>query len=253
MANINYIERHLKTYTVSSHKHNYWEIIYVTEGNGQLEIPSGAIYPYSKGNIICIPPNLTHKNISPSGFKNLHLTIEGLQLHYDQPIVLLSNENTKDFARLLEMCYKYFHLLPIEHEINFALSNAVVCHLTYLISNKKISPVSQTISKIIINNYTNPDFDLDSVYKDLPYCKEHARKVFLMDYKITPTKFLINKRIELAKQLLSERKSSKDSIQEISKSCGFYDQLYFSRIFKKITGIAPKDYKISALDNNKIF
>lgn len=253
MANINYIERHLKTFTVNAHKHDYWEIIYVTEGSGQLEISSGGTYPYSKGNILCIPPELTHKNVSPSGFKNLHLTIEGLRLSYDKPIVLNQSEATKDFARLLEMCYKYFHLLPIEHEMNFALSNAVVSLLTYLVSNNTISPVSQTIGKIIINNYTDPDFNLDSVYDNLPYCKEHARKLFLTDYKVTPAKFLTNKRIELAKQLLSERKNSKYSIKEISESCGFFDQLYFSRIFKKETGIAPKDYKVSALDNNKIF
>lgn len=113
--------------------------------------------------------------------------------------------------------------------------------------------MSQTISKIIINNYTDHDFELDSVYIDLPYCKEHARKLFLTDYKVTPAKFLTNKRIELAKQLLSERKNSKYSIKEISESCGFFDQLYFSRIFKKETGVAPKDYKVSALNNNKIF
>ena len=253
MANINYIERHLRTYTVNAHKHKYWEIIYVTDGSGQLEIPTGEIYPYSKGNILCIPPDLTHKNVSECGFKNLHLTIDGLQLIYNKPIVLNKSENTKDFTRLLEMCYKYFHLLPPEHEMNFALSNAVVNLLTYLVNNNQISPVSQTISKIIINNYTDPDFELDSAYKDLPYCKEHARKLFLIDYKITPAKFLTTKRIELAKQLLSERKTSKYSIKEISESCGFFDQLYFSRIFKKETGIAPKDYKVGALDNNKIF
>lgn len=253
MANINYIEKHLRTYTVNAHKHKHWEIIYVTDGSGQLEISTGEFYPYSKGNILCIPPDLIHKNVSECGFKNLHLTIEGLQLNFNKPIVLSKSENTKDFTRLLEMCYKYFHLLPPDHEMNFALSNAVVNLLTYLVSNSRISPVSQIISKTIINNYTDPDFDLNDVYKDLPYCKEYARKVFLTDYKVTPAKFLTNKRIELAKQLLSERKINKYSIKEISESCGFFDQLYFSRIFKKETGIAPKDYKVKAINNNKIF
>lgn len=253
MANINYIERHLKTFTVNAHKHDHWEIIYVTEGNGELELSSGESYPYSKGNILCIPPDLVHKNVSSVGFKNLHLTIDGLQLTSDKPIILLSSENTKDFARLLDMCYKYFHLLPIEHEFNFALSNAVVSLLTYLVNNNKISPVSQTIGKRIINNYTDPSFELDSVYEDIPYAKEYARKIFIIDYKVSPAKFLTNKRIELAKQLLSERKTSNYSIKEIAESCGFFDQLYFSRVFKKETGIAPKDFKLSALDNNKIF
>lgn len=253
MANINYIEKHLRTYTVNAHKHHYWEIIYVTEGKGQLELPNNEVYPYSEDDILCIPPDLIHKNVSSSGFKNLHLTIDGFQLKIKNPIILSKSETSKDFASLLEMCYKYFHLLPGDHEINYSLSNTIVSFLKYLLNNNKISPIAQTISNIIINNYTDPDFDLNSIYSELPYSKEHSRKIFLKDFNVSPTKFLLNKRIELAKQMLTERKTSNYSIKEISKSCGFFDQLYFSRVFRRETGVAPKDYKTSMIENNKIF
>ena len=47
---------------------------------------------------------------------------------------------------------------------------------------------------------------------------------------------------ENAKALLSRRSVS---IAEVSYAVGFDDQFYFSRIFKRITGISPKDYRLS--------
>ena len=60
MATINYLERHLKTYKVTSHKHSYWEIIYVTEGSGQIITEDNQVFPYAQGDTICIPPSLTN-------------------------------------------------------------------------------------------------------------------------------------------------------------------------------------------------
>lgn len=253
MANINYIEKHLKTFTVRAHKHNYWEIIYVTEGNGQIETTDGKVFPYSKGDTICIPPNVIHTNISASGFKNLHLTIDGLQLKSDHILMIPPSVNSKELECLLNMSYKYFHLLPIEHELNFSLANAIVSLLTHLLKNHQAPSITQAIENEIIHNYTDMYFDLDRVYESIPYSKEYARKVFLKDYKISPAKFLLNKRIELAIQLLSERENNKYSIKDISESCGFPDQLYFSRVFKKEVGVSPKDYKVTVLNNNKIY
>lgn len=253
MANINYIEKHLKTFTVKMHKHACWEIVYVTDGCGKFELEDGSAYPYQKGDVICIPPDLFHKNVSDSGFKNLHLTIEDFQFQSDRPILLKKNENTKSLAKIMEIAYKYLHMLPLSSALNFSLSNAIVSFLEYLLRPDQLSPVTQTLVSVIINNYTDVNFNLDTAYEKVSYSKEYARKIFLKDLHITPTKFLINKRIELAKQLLSDRKSNSYNIREIAESCGFPDQLYFSRIFKKETGVAPTDYKVNSLENNKIF
>jgi hypothetical protein len=45
MAIINYIEKHLKTFSVTKHMHNDWEIIYVTEGSGTIETENNHIIP----------------------------------------------------------------------------------------------------------------------------------------------------------------------------------------------------------------
>jgi len=47
-------------------------------------------------------------------------------------------------------------------------------------------------------------------------------------------------RIESAKSLLI---SSHLSVSQISEQVGYPDPLYFSRVFKKSTGMSPKEYR----------
>ena len=63
---------------------------------------------------------------------------------------------------------------------------------------------------------------------------------FTQKYGITPKEYLIDKRIEYAKQLLRETDAC---IKEIAISIGYDDQLYFSRIFKKKEGLPPLEYR----------
>jgi beta-lactam-binding protein with PASTA domain len=52
--------------------------------------------------------------------------------------------------------------------------------------------------------------------------------------------YLTNIRIERAKELLAD---SDVSIKEICSEVGYADPNYFSRIFKKVTGVTPTEYK----------
>ena len=253
MANINYIEKHNKTYAVKRHKHDFWEIIYVTDGGGKIEFSSFYELIYQKGQIICIPPNVEHVNNSDTGFKNIHLTLENWSAPIDQPVLIKHSELTKDFLSLLELAYKYFHRYPIEHPLNYSLSNSIAETLNQILHQKTdFSPV-KILHDAISNNFTDVNFCLDDAYLLIPLAKEYARKLFIAEYKTTPLKFLLARRIEFAKQLLSRKSQVNLRINEIAESCGFADPAYFSRIFKKLTGVTPNHYQLKALKENKIF
>ncbi len=57
---------------------------------------------------------------------------------------------------------------------------------------------------------------------------------------VSPKQYLINIRIEAAKELLV---NSDLTILQISEAVGILDQNYFSRIFKKQTGVSPTKYR----------
>ena len=67
---------------------------------------------------------------------------------------------------------------------------------------------------------------------------------FIRQFKVytgyTPLEYRAMKRMENAKSLLS---GTDMSVSDISESLGFDDPLYFSRVFKKNTGISPREYR----------
>jgi AraC family transcriptional regulator len=61
---------------------------------------------------------------------------------------------------------------------------------------------------------------------------------------ISPHQYVIQQRIEKAKQYL---RSHKLSITEIALECGFANQSHLTKIFKEQTGITPKAYRTQSI------
>lgn len=72
--------------------------------------------------------------------------------------------------------------------------------------------------------------------------ESHFAHTFTEIVGVSPRRYIINAKIEMAKDLL---KNTDFSIAYISEMAGFKSQNYFSRIFKKYTGISPSDYRIN--------
>lgn len=58
---------------------------------------------------------------------------------------------------------------------------------------------------------------------------------------ITPHAFRLNRRIDLAKELLQ----SGMEIADVALQCGFYDQSHLHRHFKALTAMTPRQYQIN--------
>ena len=69
---------------------------------------------------------------------------------------------------------------------------------------------------------------------------EHFIRSFKAYIGLTPLGFRQKCRVERAKELLS---GSDLSVDEVAKACGCDDALYFSRLFKKYTGMSPTAYR----------
>ncbi|MBQ8793630.1 MAG: helix-turn-helix transcriptional regulator [Clostridia bacterium] len=73
----------------------------------------------------------------------------------------------------------------------------------------------------------------------------HLLRLFKKEYGITPIKYIINKRIELACELL---KTTDLSVSSVAFSCGFSDEIHFMKTFKKLIGKSALNYKRSSLN-----
>jgi AraC family transcriptional regulator len=64
----------------------------------------------------------------------------------------------------------------------------------------------------------------------------HFSRAFRQSLGVAPHRWLLNRRVELAKDLLRDRASS---LSEIALRCGFADQSHFTRVFTRRAGVSP--------------
>lgn len=91
----------------------------------------------------------------------------------------------------------------------------------------------------IENNYRRPEISNSELAKKCNISEVYLRKKFAEIYNTTPKQFIIDIRINRAKQLLSEGILK---VGSISEECGFSNQFHFCRLFKEKTGLTPTEY-----------
>lgn len=83
-------------------------------------------------------------------------------------------------------------------------------------------------------------------YQKFGYNEKYISALYKAKFGITPNKYIMQLRINMAKHLL---KNYPDMLlKDIAVQIGYTDSLYFSRIFKSYVGISPKTYQ----KNNKL-
>jgi two-component system response regulator YesN len=94
--------------------------------------------------------------------------------------------------------------------------------------------------EFIDQHYTDPDISLSSVANCVGHSPCHFSTVFGEESGQTFKAYLTETRIKRAKELL--RTTSLRS-SEIAEQVGFNDPHYFSLVFRKSTGLSPKEFR----------
>lgn len=125
----------------------------------------------------------------------------------------------------------------LEHQFDKVLS-------TIAASEDGIS--AQTDNGMILNvvsfirvNY-NRDITLSETASMCGVTPEYLSKIFYREMNVNFVAFLQNFRISVAKRMLN---SGKSKIGDISEAVGYHDPKYFVKVFKKICGVTPSEYK----------
>ncbi|MBQ9154332.1 MAG: helix-turn-helix transcriptional regulator, partial [Solobacterium sp.] len=124
-----------------------------------------------------------------------------------------------------------------------SLSDEMITEYCRLALKYKISGYSRTISDA--GNYINAnlsarDLSLAMVAKELNVSKSYLSARFSEETGMTIKDCIAERRIENAQEL---QENTVISIQDIASLCGYDDLAYFTRLFKKKTGITPGIYR----------
>jgi two-component system response regulator YesN len=84
------------------------------------------------------------------------------------------------------------------------------------------------------------DISLDDVSRQINISSYYFSKLFKEETGVNFIEYLTDLRMEKSKELLA---SPDMSVKDICVSVGYQDPNYFSRIFKKINGVTPTEYR----------
>ena len=93
-----------------------------------------------------------------------------------------------------------------------------------------------------IDAHLAQNLKLENLAQLLDMSQFHFSRLFKQSLGISPYQYLIQQRVERAKQLL---KQTDKSIVEIAFDCGFSSHSHLSKQFRQFTGITPKAYRKS--------
>jgi transcriptional regulator GlxA family with amidase domain len=91
-----------------------------------------------------------------------------------------------------------------------------------------------------ISSRPEQHWDFEKEARKLSVSYAHFRRLFEEFFQVPPGAFLLAARLEKAAALLT---GTNLPIRRIAHECGFEDEFYFSRIFKKYRKYSPKNYR----------
>lgn len=84
--------------------------------------------------------------------------------------------------------------------------------------------------------------NIESFCNEMRYSKSYLSKIFLKNYGCTMVDYITDIKIKEAKKLIRENRYNFSQIADLLR---FSNSFYFSRVFKKVTGMSPSQYKNS--------
>ena len=99
------------------------------------------------------------------------------------------------------------------------------------------------ISSFIERHYRE-DISMQDAAAALRYSDAYFCKLFKQCFKVNFSAYLNEYRVGKARQLIADPRIS---LKDVSTACGYSDSNYFTRVFKRLTGQTPSEYRLSLL------
>ena len=168
------------------------------------------------------------KFIITSGFSDFEYAKKAISLKVSD--YLLKPVDPDELQEALQKIKREFQIASKDYESVFNIGTASMTP----------AQIASVLKDFIIKNYRD-DINLNLIADNMNYSPSYLTKIFCQAYDCTPTKYLINLRMHQAQKLLLHEPSL--SVRQIGEMCGYHDQGYFSRIFKKHTGKSPLEFR----------
>ncbi|MCK6472771.1 MAG: AraC family transcriptional regulator [Planctomycetes bacterium] len=230
------IERPIRSFP--SHQHKTWELVLYTHGKGTATI-GGEKYPFRRGTIICMPPDIPHSEDAPGGYRNFYIHTEAFDGAGKQVPVFQDSADRRWYRTAVLLRQEFHAREPGWEEATQDLFGLLLYHLERWRRPTNEHPIVAQLKAVLVERMHDSEFRVGTALRGLPMAPDHLRRVFTQAAGRTPGRYLAELRVAEARRLLN---IGGFSVKEVAVRVGLPDPYYFSRVFHKVTGVRPSAF-----------
>lgn len=247
------------------HSHEFNELVFVVSGHG-VNYTKSEQQPLQEGSVFFIPPGVEHgykdaenlvlyniiyaRNLlgrkfldlpSLPGYCSIFMETQSI------PYLLLSPSQTAELIPLIQMMEKEAddqsygsgsRPLALAYLIELIISLSRIWDQTPRETNQGTRRLWEVIS--YMDQHLDTSLSTEDLVEVANMSTSTLNRLFKQSTGLSPIEFHIHKRVAHACTLIQRRGLS---MSQVSEACGFKDPNYFSRQFRKVMGMSPKQYQ----------
>ena len=260
-----------KNFNFGGERHDFWELVYVDKGQVEIHRDEEKIV-LSQGEIVFHRPNEFHSiralNSAPNFFVISFVCSSSAMLYFEKFHTVLDKQLKPFLSAIISEAEKAFEIpkndpllkrLIKKSPTSIGGEQLIKTYLEQLliflirnITEKKAAPVfpnkesmeNYLVSsmKSFIEEKTSEVFRISDLCEQIGYSKSFLCKLFHEQTGDTIAAYAVKVKIKAAKRLIREGNLN---FAQISDALSFDNPQYFCRVFKRITGMTPTEFKLS--------
>ncbi|SDZ91142.1 AraC family transcriptional regulator [Microbulbifer marinus] len=232
-------------------QHRNYLLMYCTEGRGEVTTAAGR-FPVAAGDLIYLPAGVAHEYSSdkrdPWTLYWAHFDgIEGSTTLRQMPAweavttIGLHPRIIADFERLFELRWSGDHLDAFIY--GSYLLRQIVSYISLMARRHppgRGMAIDLDLAVRFMQDHLHEHLTLEQLAAQTGLSKFHFSRKFTAATGQSPIQYFIHLKMQRGCQLLD---ASDRSIKQVAADLGYEDVYYFSRLFKKVMGLSPAQYR----------
>jgi len=227
---------------LSWHAHKCPELVWVESGLNRTMFPQGVAFDCSAGSLIVTPANLMHRQIDMDCSELYYVGFEPDSPEFDTSLRQLWINDDPHLQHWMKEIRTLFCNEGALEEANgllrlllLRLSRRELDHNT---NHQKHPALGRAVR--FLNERLTGATDLSEIAQAAGISPSHLNALFRQNFGISVMQMLLKKRMDRARMLLADPMKT---VADVSYSVGYADPNYFIRVFHRVHGCTPLQFR----------